>query len=114
MRTHRPFALALALLTVGACKHSDPLDPQPIPQAQGEGAPVDRTPPPTLPELPAEEKAPAVALPPAPPIPPTPPFLPEVEAPKDNPTTPEKVALGYLLFFDKRMSKDDSMACAEC
>jgi cytochrome c peroxidase len=32
----------------------------------------------------------------------------------DNPTTKEKAELGYLLFFDKRMSKDGSMACVSC
>jgi len=53
-------------------------------------------------------------LPPAPPIPETPPFLPAVEESKDNPTTPEKVALGYQLFYDKRLSKDGSMSCESC
>jgi cytochrome c peroxidase len=53
-------------------------------------------------------------LPPAPPIPETPIFLPAVEEPKDNPTTPEKVWLGYQLFFDKRLSKDESMSCESC
>src|SRR5438105_8029108 len=55
-----------------------------------------------------------VQLAPAPPLPPKPAFLPEVNAPPDNPTTPEKVHLGHMLFFDKRMSKDGSMGCAEC
>ncbi|MBI5495712.1 MAG: cytochrome-c peroxidase [Deltaproteobacteria bacterium] len=32
----------------------------------------------------------------------------------ENPTTPEKAQLGYTLFFDKRLSKDGSMACAGC
>jgi len=53
-------------------------------------------------------------LPPAPPIPDTPVFLPAVEEPRDNPTTPDKVWLGYQLFFDKRLSKDDSMSCESC
>jgi cytochrome c peroxidase len=53
-------------------------------------------------------------LPPAPPIPDTPIFLPAVEEPRDNPTTPEKVWLGYQLFFDKRLSKDGSMSCESC
>ncbi len=34
--------------------------------------------------------------------------------PADNPLTAEKVELGRLLFFDKRLSKDDSIACASC
>ncbi len=53
-------------------------------------------------------------LPPAPPIPDTPIFLAAVEESRDNPTTPEKVWLGYQLFFDKRLSKDGSMSCESC
>lgn len=41
--------------------------------------------------------------------------LPEtVPAPKHNPTTPEKVALGKRLFFDPRLSADNKMSCATC
>jgi cytochrome c peroxidase len=38
----------------------------------------------------------------------------EVPAPADNPTTPAKVALGHQLFFDTRLSGDNSMSCATC
>src|SRR5690242_13040634 len=41
----------------------------------------------------------------APDIPKAPEHLPAVEDSKDNPTTKEKAFLGYLLFFDKRLSK---------
>lgn len=34
--------------------------------------------------------------------------------PKDNPTTPEKIALGKQLFFDPRLSGDNRMSCATC
>jgi cytochrome c peroxidase len=34
--------------------------------------------------------------------------------PKDNPMTAEKVALGRELFFDKRLSADGSISCADC
>ena len=34
--------------------------------------------------------------------------------PADNPLTADKVELGRLLFFDKRLSKDNSIACASC
>ncbi len=34
--------------------------------------------------------------------------------PDDNPLTKEKVELGRLLFFDKRLSKDNTIACASC
>ena len=36
------------------------------------------------------------------------------EVPKDNPMTKEKVELGHLLFFDKRLSQDNSIACSSC
>jgi cytochrome c peroxidase len=34
--------------------------------------------------------------------------------PADNPMTVEKIELGRLLFFDKRLSKDNTVACANC
>ncbi|MGA1535216.1 MAG: cytochrome-c peroxidase [Planctomycetota bacterium] len=34
--------------------------------------------------------------------------------PPENPTTPEKVALGRALFFDPRLSRDESVSCATC
>lgn len=34
--------------------------------------------------------------------------------PEDNPMTKDKIELGRLLFFDKRLSKDDTIACATC
>ncbi len=34
--------------------------------------------------------------------------------PKDNPLTEEKAALGKLLFFDKRLSANGTIACASC
>lgn len=37
-----------------------------------------------------------------------------VPAPEDNPTTPEKVELGKLLFFDPRLSGNNQMSCATC
>lgn len=41
--------------------------------------------------------------------------LPEqVPAPADNPTTPEKVALGRRLFFDTSLSRDNTLSCASC
>ncbi|HET9480966.1 MAG TPA: cytochrome c peroxidase [Candidatus Polarisedimenticolia bacterium] len=35
-------------------------------------------------------------------------------SPADNPTTPEKVALGHQLFFDERLSGDGSRSCYSC
>lgn len=37
-----------------------------------------------------------------------------VPIPADNPQTPEKVALGRLLFFDPRLSGPNTVACATC
>jgi cytochrome c peroxidase len=37
-----------------------------------------------------------------------------VPIPKDNPQTAEKIALGMQLFFDKRLSKDNTVSCASC
>jgi len=34
--------------------------------------------------------------------------------PEDNPLTKERVALGRKLFFDKRLSRDGTVACATC
>jgi cytochrome c peroxidase len=34
--------------------------------------------------------------------------------PDDNPYTPAKAELGWLLFFDKRISSDSSVSCASC
>ena len=34
--------------------------------------------------------------------------------PEDNPLTQEKIALGRQLFFDRRLSRDGSIACATC
>lgn len=34
--------------------------------------------------------------------------------PKDNPSTPEKIALGKELFFETRLSADGSVSCATC
>ena len=40
--------------------------------------------------------------------------LPEIIWPDDNPYTPEKRELGWLLFFDTRLSSDNSVSCASC
>ena len=56
--------------------------------------------------------------PPPPPAPPTdikvPTGIEDMVVPADNPITPEKVALGKMLFFDKRLGKDAKMSCETC
>ena len=43
-----------------------------------------------------------------------PPPLPPPPVPAENPTTPAKVALGKILFFEEQLSSDDTVACATC
>lgn len=40
--------------------------------------------------------------------------LPKVPVPVDNPITAQKVALGRKLFFDRRLSLNDTFSCAMC
>ena len=37
-----------------------------------------------------------------------------IQFPKENPYSPEKVELGRLLYFDKRLSFDNTVSCASC
>ncbi|HSB61255.1 MAG TPA: cytochrome c peroxidase, partial [Vicinamibacteria bacterium] len=53
--------------------------------------------------------APPVALPSS-----VPADLWELLVPLENPVTPEKVALGRRLFYEKRLSKDGTVSCATC
>jgi len=40
--------------------------------------------------------------------------LPSVPVPNNNPMTAEKVALGRALFYDRRLSSDNSVSCSSC
>ncbi len=40
--------------------------------------------------------------------------LPAVPVPEDNAMTDEKIELGKMLYFDKRLSKDGTISCATC
>jgi cytochrome c peroxidase len=40
--------------------------------------------------------------------------LPTLPVPKDNPLTPAKIALGRKLFFDRRLSLNNTFSCAIC
>src|SRR5213078_4510455 len=62
---------------------------------------------------PTAEKAPATP-PPAPAAKPDVGPLGEMEIPADNPQTPEKIELGKMLFFDKRLSKSGKTSCETC
>jgi cytochrome c peroxidase len=93
-----PFACAAAALCVlAACKKKDETKPPAPPPAgatadAGSGtAPVP--PPQTEPKILGLTDPPASA---------------------ENPSTPEKIALGKQLFFDKRLSADGSASCETC
>lgn len=58
--------------------------------------------------------APLPAMPIPIPLPSTPKPLPELKTAADEALTPEKVALGKQLFFDKRLSKDGTASCETC
>ena len=45
---------------------------------------------------------------------PLPDWVPPPAVPEDNPMSAAKVALGRHLFYDRRLSRDGSMACASC
>ena len=40
--------------------------------------------------------------------------LPHIPWPEDNPYSPEKAELGWLLYFDKRLSSDGTVSCGTC
>ena len=65
---------------------------------------------------PAEEPAaePAEEAVEAEPLPRVAPEFPPLKVPPDNKVSPEKVALGHQLFFDKRLSVDGSRSCYSC
>jgi cytochrome c peroxidase len=44
----------------------------------------------------------------------TPLGLPPIPVPGNNPVTAEKVALGRALFYDKRLSSDNTVSCSSC
>lgn len=45
---------------------------------------------------------------------PVPEGLPPISTPRDNPITREKIALGRLLFYDERLSRNGDLSCASC
>jgi cytochrome c peroxidase len=97
-------ALPLFLLALSTCRTtSDAPVPANGPQA-------------TLPKT-AETPVAAAKreLPPAPPLPAIPKgIITPAAAPADNALTADKAELGWMLFFDKRLSADGTMACAQC
>lgn len=111
MRSWLALVFASSLAVGASCTRRDGSNPEPIDDPSEERTSA-------APEQDARSagtsEEPLPELPDPPPIPETPAFLPALEDPIDNPTTPEKVQLGHLLFFDKRLSRDDSMQCESC
>lgn len=97
--------IAVVMLSVGceaeSAKKAAPPAKKETPSAAVPAAAKAEAPPVVAAEKPAA--APAVPL-----------GLPPLAVPADNPITPEKVALGKQLYFDKRVSKDGTIACATC
>ncbi len=93
----------IAMLGLGGCpkKNDKPLDPGNKHDA-GKLAAADA----------ASSTAEPLVLTPALPVPPIPAGLPAL--PENPSITPEAVALGELLFFETRLSKATTMACATC
>jgi cytochrome c peroxidase len=98
----RQTLLVLCCTAILACKTTEPVH-----------IAIPATPPAPV-EAPKPPPEPVVTLDAAPALPAMPKGLGEVKAPDDNALTPEKAALGQLLFFDKRLSKDDSASCESC
>ncbi len=108
------FLLAtLLILQVGCGGPAQPpklaaVDDEPADEPGGSApAKVDpaETPEPAEPAAPAESTAALPVIPLG---------LPELNIPEDNPMTPEKIELGRLLYFDKRVSRDGTISCATC
>ena len=78
----------------------------------GEDSTRDKGPDTAKPVEPAKPEA--VKLPDAPPLPDLPVGLPPTPEPENNKATAEKVALGELLFFDKRLSDSSATGCEIC
>lgn len=65
-------------------------------------------------EQPSKPATPAAPSTPAGQLPAVPLGLDPVSIPADNPMTEAKVELGKMLYFDKRLSKENDIACATC
>ncbi len=109
-RGARPTLVALALLV--ACRGRDREDTAAAPAPSADGARSSDASRPS--PGPAAAPRVPVSLPPAPPLPALPRGLPPLPSPAYSRTTPEKVELGRLLFFDPRLSASGKTSCASC
>src|SRR6185437_1388347 len=102
---HVSLLVCIASFSLAACDESKLQPQKPVDSAKPTAASASAA---------APAAKPLPPMPKAPPLPATPQPLPELKTPADNPLTPEKVDLGKQLFFDKRLSKDGTMACESC
>jgi len=94
------FAVAFCAMPLG-CQPGE--TPEPTGESSAEPATEPTTDPATEPGTEEATAAPEVPL-----------GLPSLPVPEDNPMTAEKIALGKMLYFDKRLSKDNTISCATC
>ncbi len=106
-------ALTGLLLTQAGCPSADQTPPPSVAGTSPGSSATSADPTPTPEEGPApEETAPAAVGTPVEAK--VPAGLPPLPIPEDNPLTAEKIALGKLLYFDTRLSKDGTISCATC
>ncbi len=99
MVRHILLVASLAVVVTASCTKEAPPKPAPAPVAAA--APPAAPPPPAKPTLTDGQKQIFGVLPAA------------AENP-NNPSSPEKVALGKMLYFEKRLSKNHDLSCNSC
>lgn len=102
-------ALLAASVALSGCTPS-PEKPAPTPPAKPKAAAAE----PTAKPVANETKENVMAAKPAAASQAVPLGLPPLPVADDNPMTPEKIELGKMLYFDKRVSKDGTVSCATC
>ena len=80
------FSITLGVALLGSCKPEQPLEPD-TPAPQPVGTPY------------------ALAIPQG---------FPQMPIPSDNPMTVEGIALGRFLFYEERLSGDNTQSCSTC
>lgn len=105
------------ILQPANAREPKPVEPAATPAIEEKPAEPKPAEPATAPATDATTAAPAekpAAVAPSALPAPVPLGLPALPVPADNPLTAEKVALGRMLYFDKRLSRDGTISCATC
>lgn len=98
MRTRVVVALVALSFSIAGCKKDEPAPPPPAPTPTPEAAKPEA---PKAPEITAAMLAPFAPLP-------------KDAATPDTPLTEARVALGRMLYFDPRLSKNQALSCNSC